>query len=69
MKTNPMIVPRFKVGDRVRMIPETEWRGVVIARHRHRNNGYKVRALSSPNPFDPPGHEFWTRPVNLQRDT
>jgi len=61
-----MNVPHFEVGHIVKAIPDTEWRGVVLEKHPHRNNGYKVRTTVPANQFDFVGHEFWVRPVSLQ---
>lgn len=61
-----MKVQAYQPGDIVTTIPDTEWVGRVVKKHPHRNNGYQVETISSPNPFDPPGHRFYLRPVSMK---
>ena len=55
------IVAKFKVGDRVRI--GRKWRGVVVAKSKNRNNGFKVRTTVPHGPMC--ADEFWVRPISL----
>ena len=61
-----MVVQRFKVGDRVRMRPDSGWRGVITQKHPHRNNGYKVHTTVPHGPQCE--SDFWVRPINIELD-
>ena len=58
-----MRVASFKVGDAVQMHPDTGWRGVIIQKAKHRNNGFKVRTTVPHGPLC--SDWFWVRPISI----
>ncbi len=62
----PMTVPTFKVGDRVKMRPESAWRGVITQKHPHRANGFKVQTVVPHGTLC--AETFWVRPISIQLD-
>ncbi len=59
-----MKVPTFKPGDVVQMIPDSGWRGVIVAKSEHRNKGYKVRTTKAHSSMC--SAEFWVRPISIE---
>jgi len=63
---NPMEVPRFKVGDKIRTV--TGWQGVIVKKHNPRSHrGFKIRWTDTlDNRFTKVGDTTNLTPLNLQ---
>jgi hypothetical protein len=53
----------FNIGDTVQMRPDTGWRGVIIAKHKGRNNGFKVQTVVPHGPLC--ADTFSVRPISI----